>query len=151
MHPWAPRFDWGHLQNWVPGALGAFAAILLVVVAANSPTQTNSKPADAPPPQSAALPNKTQTDTAPAPSEPAAPQHSSVTDNAAKAAVTPAASLITTGEAAKPGPMHDHAMVKAQAEPAAPVQDPSKPNKESQKAATSPQGDAVAGRQVFKK
>jgi nitrite reductase (NO-forming) len=61
----------------------------------------------------------------------------------------------TTGEVAKPAPMHDRAIVKAEsfATPA-PVQDPVKPDKEPQKAvadAASPQGDAVAGRQVFKK
>ena len=49
--------------------------------------------------------------------------------------------------------MHDHAMVKAEAVIApAPVQGSVKPNKEPPKAdAASPQGDAVAGRQVFKK
>ena len=49
--------------------------------------------------------------------------------------------------------MHDHAMVKAEAVTApAPVQSSVKPDKEPQKAdAANPQGDAVAGRQVFKK
>jgi nitrite reductase (NO-forming) len=154
MHRWRPRLDWEHLQNWVPGALGALAVILLVVVAANSPTQTNSKPAQSPPSQSAALPSKSQTETTPAPSQPVAPQKSSVADNAAKAAVPPTAAVVTTGEAGEPAPMADHAMVKAQAEPVAPapVQNSAKPNKEPQKAgATGLQGDAVAGRQVFKK
>src|ERR1700676_5146940 len=43
MPRWGPRLDWEHLQNWIPGVLGAFAAILLVVVAANFPTRTNSR------------------------------------------------------------------------------------------------------------
>ena len=51
--------------------------------------------------------------------------------------------------------MHDYPMIKAEAVAApAPVQGSVKPDKEPQKAATdaaSPQGDAVAGRQVFKK
>jgi nitrite reductase (NO-forming) len=51
--------------------------------------------------------------------------------------------------------MHDHAIAQAEAVAATPpVQGSSKPDKEPQKAvadAASPQGDAVAGRQVFKK
>ena len=49
--------------------------------------------------------------------------------------------------------MHDHPMIKAEAVAApAPVQGSVEPEKELQKAdAASPQGDAVAGRQVFKK
>jgi nitrite reductase (NO-forming) len=49
--------------------------------------------------------------------------------------------------------MHDHAIVKAEAA-AMPAPAPAKPDREPQKAvadATSPQGDVVAGRQVFKK
>ena len=61
MPGWSPRLDWEHLQNWLPGVLGVFAAILLVVIAANSPTQTNSKPAEAAPSQSAAATTKGQT------------------------------------------------------------------------------------------
>ena len=55
MRRWDRCFDWDHLQNWVPGTLGSAAVILLVVVAANSPTQTNSKPAELPSSQSAAM------------------------------------------------------------------------------------------------
>ena len=155
MHRWRPRLDWEHLQNWVPGVLGVSVVILLVVVAANSPMQTNSKPNEVPS-QSAALVTKGQTDTAPAPSQPAARQPSSVTDKIAKAPASPALPpAATTGEAGKPPPMHDHAVVKAEAVAApAPVQGSTKPDKEPQKAvadATGPQGDAVAGRQVFKK
>jgi nitrite reductase (NO-forming) len=128
----------------------------LVVVAANSPTQSNSKPAAEPPSQSAALATTGQTGTAPPPSQPAAPQTSAATDKAAKASAPPApAPAAGTAEAAKPSPMHDHAMVKAEAVAApAPVQGAVKPDEEPQKAvadAASPQGDAVAGRQVFKK
>jgi nitrite reductase (NO-forming) len=156
MHRWGPRLDWEHLQNWVPGVLGVAAVILLVVVAANSPTQTNSKPAEVPLSQPAALATKGQPGTTPAPSQPAAPQTSSVADKTAKAPAQPTPPpAATTGEAAKPAPMHDHAIVKAEsvATPA-PVQGSAKPDKEPQKAvadAASPQGDAVAGRQVFKK
>ena len=54
-----------------------------------------------------------------------------------------------------PAPAHDHAMVKAEAVvPPAPVQSSASPDNEPQKAvadATGLQGDAVAGRQVFKK
>jgi len=150
------RFDWGHLQNWLPGALGASAAILLVVVAANSPTQTSSRPIEASPPQSAA--SSTQAGPTPAPSAPASLQTTSVAGNAAKVpALSKPAATVTAGETTAPSPMRDHTMVTAQAEPAEPakpaqVQSSSKP--EPQKAvadAASPQGDAVAGRQVFKK
>jgi nitrite reductase (NO-forming) len=154
MHQWGPRLDWEHLQNWVPGALGALAIILLVVVAANSRTQTSSKPGGSPPSQSAALPSKNQTDTTAAASQAVAPQKSSIADNATTTAVPPTASVAATGEAAKPTPTHDHAMVKAQVEPSlsTPVQGSSKPKKESQMAGGAGlQGDAVAGRQVFKK
>lgn len=150
------RFDWEHLQNWAPGVVGVSAAILLVVVAANSPTQINSKPAEVSPSQSVALPAKGQTGAAPIPSRPAAPQTSSVTEKAAKPPAPPTpAPVVTTGEAAKPVPMQDHAMVKAQAEPVAPAPAPSVPEKAQQNAvaanAAGLQGDAVAGRQVFKK
>jgi nitrite reductase (NO-forming) len=156
MHRWGPRLDWEHSQNWLPGVLGAAAVILLVVVAANSPTQTNSKPATAPPSQSAEFATKGQAGTAPTPSHPAAHQTSSANDKAAKAPTPPApAAAAGTGEATTPPPMHDHAIVKAETVAAsAPVQGAVKPDKESQKAvadAASPQGDAVAGRQVFKK
>ena len=149
------RFDWEHLQDWAPGVVGVSAAILLVVVAANSPTQINSKPAEVSS-QSAALPAKGQTGAAPIPSRPAAPQTSSVTEKAAKSPAPPTpAPVVTTGEAAKPAPMQDHAMVKAQAEPVAPAQAPSVAEKAQQNAvaanAAGLQGDAVAGRQVFKK
>ena len=107
MRRWVPLFDRDRVQNWLPGTLGISAAILLVVVAANSPTQTNSRPAELPPAQSTALASK---DT-PAPSPRAPPQTPAVTDKAAKAPTaavpTPA---VTTGDAAKPAPMHDHAM-----------------------------------------
>ena len=149
MHRWGPRLDWEHLQNWVPGVLGVAAVILLVVVAANSPTPTNSKLDELPSSQSAAPAAKSQTDATPVPSQPAAPQPSSVTDKVAKAPAPPVPPpAATTGEAAKPPPMHDHAVVKAEAVAApAPVQGAAKPDKEPQKAvadATGLQGDAVA-------
>jgi nitrite reductase (NO-forming) len=155
MYRWGPRLDWEHLQNWVPGVLGASAVVLLVVVAANSPKQTNSKPAESPQSQSAAPATKGQAGT-PSTSQPAAPEGSSVTDSAAKAPAPPAPALVAaTGEAVKPAPIHDHAMVKAQVEPAAPAQAPSVPEKGQQGSvaanAAGLRGDAVAGRQVFKK
>jgi nitrite reductase (NO-forming) len=154
-----PQFDWEHLRNWVPGVLGVSAAILLVVIAANSPTQTNVKPAELPVSQSAAAAAKSQTSTASTAPQPAAPQASSVANTTAKAPTPPApAQAATTGEAAKPVPMHDHAMVEAQAQPVAPaqtpsVQAPSVPEKAQPDAAAAAglQGDADAGRQVFKK
>jgi nitrite reductase (NO-forming) len=162
MRIWGPRFDWEHLQNWIFGVLGASAAILLVVVAANSPTQSNSKPSVEPPSKSAAPATKDQTSTPPAVPQPAAPQTSSVTNNTAKAPAPPApVPAGTTGEATQsaltpvptPVPMHDHTMVKAQAEPAAPAQTPSIPAKAQPDAvaAAGLPGDADAGRQVFKK
>src|SRR6478735_8313775 len=156
MHGWGPRLDWEHLPNWLPGALGVAAVILLVVVAANSPTQTNSKPAALPSTQSAVPAIKGQPDPAPVPSQPAAPQTSSATNKASKTAASPTpAPAATTGEIARPAPLHDRALAEARPPAAsAPVQDSSKPDKESQKAAAdaaAPQGDAVAGRQVFKK
>jgi nitrite reductase (NO-forming) len=158
MHRWGPRLDWEHLQNWIPGVLGAFAAILLVVVAANSPTQTNSKPAEVAPSQSAALATNRQTD-APSPSRAALPQSSPVTGTVAKAQ-TPAPSMspapaTKTVDVPMSAPAHDPAMVKAETVvPPAPPQSTAKPDKEPQKAvanAAGLQGDAVAGRQVFKK
>jgi len=150
MHRWGPRLDWEHLQNWVPGALGAFAAILLVVVAANFRTQTDSKPAEVA--QSEAVATKGQTD---APSRAAPPQPSPVAGTVAKAQ-TPASptSPVPAAKAGDvPAPVHDHAMVKAEAV-AAPAPSPAKPDGEPRKAVVDPtslQGDAVAGRQVFKK
>jgi nitrite reductase (NO-forming) len=150
---WGRLIDREHLQNWLPGVLGVSGAVLLAVVAANSPTQTNSKPAEPPPSQSAAPATKSQIDTS-APSRPASPQPS-IADNAAKAVAPSTPAVATTGEAAKPAPMHDHAMVKAQAEPAAAAQAPSSAEKVQQNSATAGnpglQGDAAAGRQVFKK
>lgn len=123
MPQWRPRLDWEHLQNWVPGVLGASAAILLVVVAANFPTRTNSVQAEAPPPQSAAVATKGQTDAPPTPSQPTVPQTSLSTDKVAKAPLPTPPPVATTGETAKPPPMHDHAMVKSEAVAAsAPVQ-----------------------------
>src|SRR5476651_29328 len=155
MHRWGTRFDWEHLRNWVPGVLGASAAILLVVVAANSPTQNNSKPAESPPSQSAALPAKGQTVATPTSPQPTVPQTSSVTANAAKAAVQPAPAVaVTTGEAAKPAPMQ-HAAVMAQAEPVTQAQAKSVPEQGRQTVvaavAAGLPGDPAAGRQVFKK
>src|SRR5665213_4105477 len=155
MSQWGPRLDWRHLQNWLPGFLGVAAAVLLVAIAAYSPTQNNSKQAQLPPSQSAALPTKVQAGANPTPSPPAAPQTSSIGADATKAPPTVAA-VATTGDAAKPAPMH-HPMVEAQAVAApAAVQGSSKPDKESAKAAAAadaanPPSDAIAGRQVFKK
>ena len=154
MRRWKPRLDWEHLKNWVPGAVGIALVILLVVVAANSRTETNSGPAEMPSSQSAQVATNGQKGLTAPPSQPAAPQSSSVADKAAKVPAPPTPPpAATTSEAAKPAPMHDHPMMKAEAVAApAPVQGSAKPDKEPQKAdAASPQGDAVAGRQVFKK
>jgi nitrite reductase (NO-forming) len=154
MPRWRSRPDWEHLQNWVPGVLGIFAAILLVVIAANFPTRTNSVQAETPPPQSAAV-AKAQTGAPPTPPRPAAPQTSSSADKIAKAAAPPPPRATTAGEDIQPPPPHDHAMVKSEAVAApAPVQDAATPHNEPKKAVadlTSLQGDAGAGRQVFKK
>jgi len=150
-------FDWEHLKSWIFGLLGGSAAILLVVVAANSPTQSNSKPAGEPQLQSAAPATKAQTSTPPAAPQPVAPQTSSITDNAVKASAPPIPVPVTTTveaikEAAKPAPMKDHATVMAQAGPAAPARAPPLPEKPQPVAAAAGlQGDADAGRQVFKK
>ena len=129
MHGWGPRLDWEHLQNWVPGALGIAAVILLVVVAANSPTQTNSKPAELPSSQSVVPAIKGQPGPIPAPSQPAAAQTSPVTNKASKTPAPPTPPpAATTGEVAKPAPMHDHAIAQAEAVAATPpVQGSSKP------------------------
>jgi nitrite reductase (NO-forming) len=155
MYRWARRLNWEHLQNWVPGVLGVAAVILLVVVAANFPTRSDSKPPEFPSSQSAALATKGEAGTPPTPYQSAAPQTSSVTNNTAKAPAPPTpAPVVTLGEAAKPAPMHDGAMVKAQAGLAATAPVQGSPDKEPQKDvanAASMQGDVVAGRQVFKK
>jgi nitrite reductase (NO-forming) len=104
--------------------------------------------------QSAASATKAQASTPPAAPQPVAPQTSSITDNAAKASAPPKPVAVTTTveaakEAAKPAPMKDHATVMAQAEPAAPARAPPLPEKPQPAAGL--QGDADAGRQVFKK
>jgi nitrite reductase (NO-forming) len=151
---WGPRLDWEHLQNWLPGVLGGAAAILLVVVAANFPTQINSKPAELSASQSAAQATNGQAET-PSPSQPASPRTLPVADGKAKALASPTPTpVVTTGEAAKPAPMHDHAMVKAEAEPVAPARAASVPERGQDSVAANAaglQGDVVAGRQVFKK
>jgi nitrite reductase (NO-forming) len=157
MNRWGSRLDWEHLQNWVPGVVGASAVILLVVVAANSPMHTNSRPVELPLSQSAAPSTEGQTGTTQVPSQPAASQRSSVAENTAKAPVAPTpAPVVTTGEeAGRPAATHDHAMVTTQAEQAAPAQAPSLPERGHQDGvaanAAGLQGDPVAGRQVFKK
>jgi nitrite reductase (NO-forming) len=154
MRRWGPRLDWEHLKNLVPGAVGISLVILMLVAAANSPTQTNSRPVEVTSSQSAGVATKGQTGVILPASQPAAPQSSSVANKPAKASAPPAPPPVaTTSEAAKPAPMHDHAMVKAETvAPPSPVQGSVKPDKEPQKAdAANPQGDAVAGRQVFKK
>lgn len=147
MSRWVPRFDWGRLQNWLPGTLGVSAAILLVAIAANFPTQSNSRSAELEPSPSAATPSKD------APALP--PRAAAVPDKAAKAPVAPApAPAVTTGDAIKPAPVHDHPVVKTQAEPVVVAQAPSAAPKDQPKAAvagTAGPQDASAGRQIFKK
>jgi nitrite reductase (NO-forming) len=129
----------------------------LVVVAANSPTQSNSKSAESPPSQTAALVTKDQTDTE-SPSKTFPPQTSAVSGKVAEIQ-TPTPSTppptVAAGEAAKPAPTHDHPMVKAQSEPAAPAQAAPVPEKGEQNNVSANAGglqeDAAAGRQVFKK
>lgn len=130
MNRWGSRLAWEHMQNWVPGVVGASAVTLLVVVAANSPMHTNSRPVELPLSQSAAPSTEGQTGTTPVPSQPAASQRSSVAENTAKAPVAPTpAPVVTTGEeAGRLAATHDHAMVKTQAEQAAPAQAPSFPD-----------------------
>jgi nitrite reductase (NO-forming) len=158
MPRWSPRLDWEHLQNWLPGVLGGSAAILLVVIAANFPTQTNSKSAELPASQTIAGATRGQPE-APSPTKPALPQISPVAGTGAKAQSpaqsTSPAPATKTGDVPLSTPAHDHAMVKAEAVvPPAPVQSSASPDKEPQKAvadAAGLQDDAVAGRQVFKK
>src|SRR5665213_2826080 len=158
MSRWIPRFDWKHSQNWLPGVLGISAAILLIVVAANAPAPTDSKPSEPSSSQSASLAAKPQT-SAPPPSQPAVPHATPAAVTAAKAQTSqpPAApAAAAASEVAKPAPAHDHAMAQhTMAQAAAPAQNASAPDKAQQKdAAAGPsglQGDPVAGRQVFKK
>jgi nitrite reductase (NO-forming) len=158
MPRWSPRLDWEHLQNWLPGVLGGSAAVLLVVIAANFPTHTNSKPAELPASQTTAVATRGQPE-APSPIKPALPQISPIAGTAAKAQSpapsTSPAPATKTGDVPVSAPAHDHAMVKAEAVvPPAPVQSSASPDKEPQKAvanAAGLQGGAGAGRQVFKK
>jgi nitrite reductase (NO-forming) len=157
MRRWGPHFDWEHLQNWIPGVLGTSAVILLVVVAANSPTQSHSEPTELALSQSAALLTKGQTGSARTPSQTAAPQPSSITENAVRAPTQPTpAAIMRTGEAAAgPAPMHNHTMVKARAHPSSSAEATSAPSNGEQNSATANAaglaGDPLAGRQVFKK
>ena len=152
MRRWSPRLDWEHLQNWLPGVLGGSAAILLVVIAANFPTQTNSRPAELPASQTTAVATRGPSE-APSPTKPALPQISPVAGTGAKAQSpaqsTSPAPATTTGDVAMSAPAHDHAMVKAEAAvPPAPVQGSASPDKEPQKAvanAAGLQGDAAPG------
>src|SRR5665213_4132151 len=158
MHRWSPRLDWEHLQNWLPGVLGGSAAILLVVITANFPTQPNSKPAELPASQSAAGATKGQPE-AQSPTKPAPPQISPVAGSGAKAQSpaqpTSPAPATKTVDVPTSAPARDHTMSKAEAVvPPVPVQSSASPDKEPQKTvanADGPQGDAGAGRQVFKK
>ena len=158
MPQWSPRLDWEHLQNWLPGVLGGSAAILLVVIAANFPTQPNSKPAELPASQSAAGATKGQPE-AQSPTKPAPPQISPVAGSGAKAQSpaqpTSPAPATKTVDVPTSAPARDHTMSKAEAVvPPVPVQSSASPDKEPQKTvanAAGPQGDAGAGRQVFKK
>jgi nitrite reductase (NO-forming) len=140
---WGRLFDREHLKNWLPGVLGVSAVVLLAVVAANSPTQTSSKPAESPPAQSAALVTKDIPT-----SQPAAAKTSAIADKSAKA-VAPSAPAVTIGEAARPA-VQDHAMDKAQAAPAQVAATPEKDQQNSAAASTAGV-QAAAGRQVFKK
>jgi nitrite reductase (NO-forming) len=153
MYQWRPRLDWEHLQNWVPAFVGISAVILMVVVAANFPTRTNST-SDQGPSQSAALTIKDQTGDSPTSSQPAASPASPGTSKAAKSPATPTAPpVVTAVEAPKPAPIHDHAMAKGPAEPA-PSQAGSTSEKGQQQAAAPGAAglqEATAGRQVFKK
>jgi nitrite reductase (NO-forming) len=138
MRRWAAHLDWEHLQNWLPGVLGVSAVIILMVVAARSPTQSDSKLVISPPAQPAAVATTGQTDT-PTPPQPAPPH-------------TPPA--VATAEVAKPGPASDHANAHAHAATPAPAQSPASLDKAQQiivADAAGSQGDAAAGRQVFKK
>jgi len=153
MRRWGPLLDWEHLQNWIPGVLGTSAVILLVVVAANSPPQTSSKSAEAPPSQPAAPLIKDQTDTE-SPSKTLPPQISPVAGKVAKVqtlAPSTSPATVDAGEAPESALMHDHAMVKAQGEPAAPAQALSTPKNHVATSVAGLQGDAIAGLQVFKK
>src|SRR6185312_8811991 len=89
MRRWGPRLDWEHLRNWVPGAIGISLIILMVVVAANSPTETNSRPAEMPSSQSTQVATNGQKGSTALPSQPAAPQSSSVADKPAKVPAPP--------------------------------------------------------------
>ena len=145
MRKWSHGLSWEHLQNWLPGVLGCAAAILLVVVAANSRSPTNSKPAELGPSYSAALADEGH----PGPSLLTPTQTGSAAN---KASQSPAPEP-TPGEVAKPKPMHHQAVAEASPSPG-PVQSSSKPDKDQQKPVAdpaSPEADAVAGRQVFKK
>src|SRR5665213_4246993 len=116
MPRWIPRLDWKHSQNWLPGVLGISAAILLIVVAANSPAPTNSKPSAPSSPQSAGPAAKPQAGV-PSPSQPALPQAPPATATAAKVQAppppaSPPAPAAAPAEVAKPAPAHDHAMAQ---------------------------------------
>ena len=122
---------------------------LLVVVAANSRTQNKAESPRRNPP-------RCQPKAKRAPAQPLRCRLCLNPPRSRKETKAPpkAAAVATIGEAAKPAPMH-HPMVEAQAVAApAAVQGSSKPDKEPRKAVAgpaNPQGDAIAGRQVFKK
>jgi nitrite reductase (NO-forming) len=161
MPRWTPRLDWQHLQNWLPGVLGCSAAILLVVIAANFPTKSNSTSAELPASQSASAATKEQTGTSsssrptPLQASPAADKTAKVQNPAPSASQAPATKADNVPAVPAPAPARGNTAVEAQAVvPPAPVQSTVTPDKEPQKAlpgAASLQGDAVAGRQVFKK
>jgi nitrite reductase (NO-forming) len=154
MRRWGPILDWEHLQNWLPGVLGASAILAMAVVAAHSPAQTNARPATLPPSQPAASATNGEADM-PSRSRLVPPDTSPLAGLLAKieapAPLSPAqTSAVATAEVANPGPMSGHA--HAQAHPSAPG--PSNLDEVQHKSvadAAGLPGDAAAGRQVFKK
>ncbi len=135
MRKWGLHFDWSHLQNWLPGAIGVAAVVVLLFVSGYSPTETDSKPV-LPLSPAPGLATNVKSETLSS-SQPTKPGTSAIADKVARA---PAPAQLPQVAA------RDHAHAQAAA-PAVSVS----VNKPIVADAAGVPGDVTAGRQVFKK
>jgi len=135
MRRWIPNPDWDHLKNWLPGGLGVAAVCLMLVLATLSVNEPKSGLATTPPLRTTPTANV-----------------------AAKIETTVPAATTTklpeaTPEVIKQRPAGGPEKSRAQLPPA-PIPTPaivSRASEKSPRDSMGAQGDAVAGRQVYKK
>jgi nitrite reductase (NO-forming) len=162
MRRWIPRLDWEHLQNWVFAFSGASALFLLLAIGTHLPPQSASEAARLPASQPAVAAATGQT-TAAALAKPALLQTSPTPNTGEVAKLQGPEPARSAAPATSDAATHDHSNVHAQAtatpsavQNAAPVQSRAPatqtPGPQNSVAnATELPGDAINGRQVFKK